>query len=413
MLKVLMARTPSIFVSPRLVRVEPDCVLGAGGEVGRPVRVGQLPGLRRAQQVVAELRRALDERVRPRQVQLEDVLEPALRDPALVERDDAEAADVAAGGAQLRRVLGEDQVALRGVPAEDRGQAGAHREVAVEQRAVLRDLGEHRIADALHLAGQAVRDAGQRALRTGYRGRGGDRRIARGGHELHELGERGGLADDRSRSSRLPGAGAGARAGARAWRPRGRAACGRGRPVSGRLGLADLDEPTADREPIPGGRDEVAGRRDDVVRTAHVRGRGRQRPRDRDERVVREEVPQAIEAPRGRGEVRVEGVDRGPVDRQARCLDATGHRLEIGLQGAGVIEGGQVAECEERARGSHEKQEDQTDPREEQPPAAAASVSATSLGQGPAGRRGGIGDDGRIVAHGAGTAIATKRGAVG
>src|SRR5450756_2196393 len=58
-----------------LVRVEPDRVLRAGGEVWRPVRIGQLPGLLVAQQVVVELLGALDERVAPRQVQQEDVLE--------------------------------------------------------------------------------------------------------------------------------------------------------------------------------------------------------------------------------------------------------------------------------------------------------------------------------------------------
>ena len=63
---------------PRLVRVETDGVLGARREVGGPVRVGQLPRLGRPQEVVDELRRCLDERVVPREVQQEDISEGSL-----------------------------------------------------------------------------------------------------------------------------------------------------------------------------------------------------------------------------------------------------------------------------------------------------------------------------------------------
>ena len=205
------------------------------------------------------------------------------------------------------------------------------------------------------------------------------------------------------------------RAGARARRPRGRAACGRA--ARGRLGLADLHETPADRQAVAGGGDQVAGRRDDVVRAANVRGRGRQRPRERDERVVREQVPQVVEAPGGRREVAVERVHRRPVDPEAGGLDASGHRLELGPQGAGVIERGQVPEDGERPAGGDEEQDDEAGPQEESAVRRRASRRRRrpSLGHGAGRRReAAIGDRlGRIVAHGAGTAMTTKRGAVG
>ncbi len=149
-----------------LVRVQADGVLGARREVGRPVRVGQLPGLLRAEQVVGQLRRRLDERVVPGQVEQEDVLERPLGDLALVEGDDPVAPGVAAGRPELGRVLGQDQVAPRAVPAQHRRQSLAEREVRVEQRAVLVDPLDHRVAGALERGGQPVRARSPAASRA-------------------------------------------------------------------------------------------------------------------------------------------------------------------------------------------------------------------------------------------------------
>jgi len=80
------------------------------------------------------------------------------------------------------------------------------------------------------------------------------------------------------------------------------------------------------------------------------------------------EVPQAIEAPGIYGEIRVEGVERGPVDRQARCLDLGGHRLEIRLQGPNIVQGGQIPQRQQCAADSDENQEHETRPKNEGAP---------------------------------------------
>ena len=166
----------------------------------------------------------------------------------------------------------------------------------------------HRVPDALHLADQAVRHRGKVLPGARDGGGGGDGAVAGRGHQLHELRERGGTR--RIRGLRLP----------------------------------DVDEPAADDQPLADGVEQVAGSRDDVVRAADVGGRGRERPGERDERVVREEALEAVEAPAGRGQVGVERVHRGPVDPQARLLDPVDHRLEVGPQRARLVERRQVSE---------------------------------------------------------------------
>ena len=123
------------------------------------------------------------------------------------------------------------------------------------------------------------------------------------------------------------------------------------------------------------------------------------------------EVPKSIEAPGIRGEIRVEGVERRPVDRQARCLDLGGHRLEIRLQGPSFVQGGQVPQRQQRATGSHEEQEDETRPKDEGAPETMTGVTTAFRGRGGPGWGSSSGSGG-LVAHGAGTAMTTKRGAV-
>ena len=57
-----------------LVRVQPKGILGAGREMGRPVRVRELPWLVRAQEVIGQLAGRLDVWKVPREVEEEDVV---------------------------------------------------------------------------------------------------------------------------------------------------------------------------------------------------------------------------------------------------------------------------------------------------------------------------------------------------
>ena len=161
-----------------LVRVQLHGLLGAGREVRRPVRVGQLPGLLRAEQVVHQLGRRLDEGVVPGQVERVDVLELSLGDLPTVEGDDPVAPGVAAGRAELGRVLGQDQVSARAVPAQHRRESLAEGEVGVEQRPVLVDPLDHRIAGALQLWGKSVGNGGESAASMGERCLDGQRLIS-------------------------------------------------------------------------------------------------------------------------------------------------------------------------------------------------------------------------------------------
>ena len=136
----------------------------------------------------------------------------------------------------------------------------------------------------------------------------GDGAVAGRGHQLHELRERGGT-----------------------------------RRIGG-LRLPDLDEPAADDQPLADGVEQVAGGRDDAVRAPDVGRRGREHPGERDERVVREEALEAVEAPAGGREVGVERIDRRRIDPQAGLADPVHHRLEVGPQRARLVERRQVSE---------------------------------------------------------------------
>ena len=167
--------------------------------------------------------------------------------------------------------------------------------------------------DALDLADQAVRDGGKRLPGARDGGGRGDGTVARRGHQLHQLRER------------------------------------RGASGIGRLRFTDIDELAADRQPLADGVEQVPGRRDDVVRAADVRGGERERPRDPDEGVAREEALEAVESPARRGQVRVQRVHGRPVDPEASALDAYDHRLEVGPKRPRLIQGREIPEHGERA----------------------------------------------------------------
>lgn len=227
-----------------------------------------------------------------------------LREAAPVERDDPVAADEAAGRPKLGRVLGQDEIASRTVPAEDRWQPGADRDVRVEQRTVPVDPLRHGVPGVLHGAGQPVRDGRQRIAGAGQGGQGA---VARGRHQLDQLGQRGG-----SRGVR-------------------------------RLGLLDLDEATPDRQPLVRRVEQVVGCPDHRIRAAHVGAGRREGSGEPDERVVGQEVGELAQAaPRG-SQVAAEAVERGPVDLQAGGLGARHHRHEIGPERARFVQRRQVA----------------------------------------------------------------------
>ncbi len=353
----------------RLVLVEADGVPGAGGEVRGPVRIGKLPGLLLAQQVVVQLLRALDERIVPRQVDVGDVLERALGDPALVEGDDPVAPGVAAGGSQLGRVLGQDQVAPRRVPAEDRGQRAARRGEAVHHRAVLVQAGDQGVARVLQRGHEAIRYGGQRLSRRLYGGLDTGDRLAGGGHQLHELGQ--------SRSAR---------------RVR-------------RLRLLDLDEPAPDRDAVVGRAEQLPGRRHDGVGALDVCGRDGDGTRDRHQGVVGQQVFQVVEAGPGCRQVRLEGIHRGPVHVQAHFSDPADHLLEVATDRLRVVVGREVAEGRQGAADGDEDDQERPDAQADQQQLAAAGADAPSP---PTSVVRGCG----ILAHDCGTAMTMNRGAV-
>ena len=119
--------------------------------------------------------------------------------------------------------------------------------------------------------------------------------------------------------------------------------------------------------PSPTASSRSPGGRDDVVRAADVGRRGRECPGERDERIVREEALEAVEAPAGRGQVGVERVHRGPVDPQAGLPDPVDHRLEVGPQGARLVERRQVPEGSQGGARDDEEQDDSGDAAQHHP----------------------------------------------
>ncbi len=314
----------------RLVGVQPEGIPGAGREVGRPVRVGQLPGLVPAEQVVGQLLRRGDERVVPGQVQQEDVLERSLGHAALVERDDPVAAGVAAGRPELGRVLGQDQVAPRTVPAEDVRQLRAGGEVRVEQGPVaVHPLG-HRRPGILDRGGQAVRDGRQPVAGAVHCRPDGRDLVARGCHQLDQPAEQ------------------------------------RGVLRIGGLGLLDRDEPIADGQSLVRRGEQVVGRGGHGVGTRQVGGRRLDVSGDRDQGVVLEEVLEVAQPCARGGEVAPQVVEGRPIDLQPGGLRPRGQRHEVRPQAARVVEGGQVANGgQQPGDGGQGRDHDQEGDREE------------------------------------------------
>ncbi len=110
-------------------------------------------------------------------------------------------------------------------------------------------------------------------------------------------------------------------------------------------------------EALVGGVEQVVGGRHDGVGAVDVRLRLRQRSREADEWVVREQVGQVVETPAGDGQVGLESIDGRPVDLETGGLDTAVHRLEVGPERARLVEGGQVAaEGEAGRRGGQNEQ---------------------------------------------------------
>ena len=200
--------------------------------------------------------------------------------------------------------------------------------------------------------------------------------VSRRGHQFHELGQRGG----------------------------GGRICG--------LGLLDLDEPAADRHPRLRRVEEVLGGSHHGVGATHVVGGRRKGPRQRDERVVGQQVVQAIEAGPGGGQILLQAVEVGSVDTKAGVLGPHGHRLEVRPEGARIVQCRQVADGGQEAGRDADGQ--QRDPRPDQDAAAArcggrAATPATLTGRLGGWRLCGVG----LLGHGAGYAMAMKRGEVG
>ena len=352
-------------VEPRvagLVRVQAKGVARARRVVGRPVGVGELPGLLRSQEVVREGARRLDARVVPREVERGDVLEAPLHDPPPVDLHDPVAPDEAPGRPDLRGILGEDQVASRPVPAQDRRQPFARVGVRVEQWAIRVDAFHHRVAHADDLAHCAIRDGIERPASTCDRGGGRHGSVARRGHQLDE--------PRKDRAARRVG----------------------------RLRLPDLDEPAPDREALADGAQEVPGRRDDEVGSDDGWCGRREHATERDERVARKEALETVQAFLGGAEVGVECVDRASVDLHPGLPDPVDHGLEVCPQRARVIDGGQIAEG--RQHGTRGEEDERHRGGDEHGSPAEASRHAPGVGCGLGG-------------HVAGTAMTMKRGAVG
>ena len=191
----------------------------------------------------------------------------ALRDPALVEGDDPEAADEPAGRPELGRILGQDEVAPRAVPAQDLGQDPGRVGIGLQGWAELGDLRPHRVARVGDGAGHVCRGRSEGPLGQVQGLDGLVDAGLRGGHQLDEPGQRGAAGGVRARAIR-----------------------------GGPLGLADRDVLVGDREPIRGGGAEIAARGDHRVGTADRIPGGRERSGQTHERVAREHAPQVLQA---------------------------------------------------------------------------------------------------------------------